>query len=221
MVVACASRARTLVASAVINGDGLGRRWASVIAVCVAAVLAMTTTQLKAANLILDGSFENEANLSLPLSPWTLANSDGSNFIWNGNPQDGGNSFVWQQTGSLAILSQTVAAPAGQYTLSFYLDAWQDGGTHVFTASVGGVQLATLTDSDFQVWPGNPGDFTPYVSYSFPVTVSSANPVVEFQFQDDNGTSYLDNISMVSVPEPATLSLLLVGGLAFLRKRRP
>jgi hypothetical protein len=187
-----------------------------VVAFSMAAVLAMATTQIKA-NLIQDGSFENETNLSLPLSPWTLANSDGSNYIWNGNPQDGGNSFVWQQTGSLAILSQTVTAPAGQYTFSFYLDAWQDGGAHVFTASVGGVQLATLTDSDFQVWPGN---FTPYVFYSFPVTVSSANPVVEFQFQDDNGTSYLDNISMVSVPEPATIGLVAIGLLGALTIRR-
>ena len=106
-----------------------------------------------------------------------------------------------------------MATVSGQsYAVSF--DLVTDGGRpSSVVVLLGGVSLFSLTN------PPAAG----LAHHTFDVTASSANELLSFAFRDDPGFELLDNVSVTSVPEPATWAMMLLGaGLAgaVLRRRR-
>lgn len=111
-------------------------------------------------------------------------------------------------------LSQTVATTAGHgYTLSF--DYWQDGGTpNGFDVSWNGVSVFSQTDTDTGV---------AYQHVTANVVGSGSDTLV-FTAYNDPAFSYVDNVALGTVPEPATWALMLFGfgglGTAMRARRR-
>lgn len=110
--------------------------------------------------------------------------------------------------GSPAALKQTLIIAAGTAELAFDFDFLSADGA--LTVTLDGVLLATLTAND-----DTQAGFT-RLALSGAI---GANPSLEFRFDGPAGAAvYLDNVTVI--PEPATLALLALGGLAMLRRRR-
>ena len=122
-------------------------------------------------------------------------------------------------------ISQTFDTVAGQsYLVNFFLAGNPDGGTGAklaITSADGGQQqsnIFTVTASDSRTNMG----WAPY-SYRFMAGSSSTT----LSFASATGTPFgpaLDNVSVVSVPEPASWALMIMGfgglGVAMRRQRR-
>ncbi len=118
----------------------------------------------------------------------------------------------WQSDGSAGI-SQAVSTTPGQtYNLSFW-----------FATNASGLvdnsnEFKVAWDNDVQMDIAY-FDKMPWTNFTFPVT-GTGSDTVSFSGYQTHGYNGLDDVSLTPTPEPATLSLLALGGLAVLRRRR-
>jgi hypothetical protein len=174
-----------------------------VLGVMALALLLGSRGQARAGNLIVNGGFETG-----DFTAWTTGANSYPEYIVKSPVHSG--TYAAQIAGFSYLpdtLSQTVATTSGQtYTLSFaryqnYLSptvfltvAWD--GTTVFTdpdPTVGGV----------------------YQTFSVNV-VGTGSDTVTFVSANDPAFTYLDDVSLTAVPEPASLGLLGIGSLTLL-----
>lgn len=100
---------------------------------------------------------------------------------------------------------------AGAYDVYTY--AWApDSGTFITSVTVGG---AALTSGG--AWPGVP---TSGITHTQHVANVGAGQNLVINVATSSGFGSLNGVQIAPVPEPATLSLLALGGIAVLRRRR-
>jgi PEP-CTERM motif len=121
-------------------------------------------------------------------------------------------------TGTLPQISQVIQLPAGEYVLSFDAAIEQNGGAGTRSVLVTLNGGASLSETPTTSRPDNTGyDF---FSYNF----SSNGSAVTLTFIPDDFSPepnfMLDNVSITSVPEPSTIILMGISGLALALYRR-
>jgi hypothetical protein len=186
-------------------------------------VLAFGVSVASANNLIANGDFETAPFNPSPnavITGWTNSGDTRYGQVFNGtywgiSPHGGSYQALLGGLGALEFLSQDVATtPSGSYELSFWL-------ANVFSStSTAQVKIGGTT-----VWQENNQGVFPYTPYTFDFTATSATTNIEFGFRQDDTYFLLDDVSVASVPEPGTLTLLgsaVLGlaGVVYLRRRR-
>jgi len=199
------------------------------------ATLALSLTTSAFANLLVNPSFED------PIT------SDGPPFVgfWEGFAGGGAsaaNSTLMPRTGVQSLLlniNNTVNTFAGAFQdvpglapgMPFSLDGW-----HVTTSSPLdlGVEIRiewrnSVSDSEISRTPNStPVPTASYTQFSLtgvvPAGVDTARVVYAIQsFSTNplgNGSVHVDDMSFTVVPEPSSMALLGLGGLAFAAARR-
>lgn len=192
------------------------------------------------AELLTNGSFENSTGVTWTApnvyatvsgSQITGWNVDGGNFGWYlgpgwGTPAYSGSYMLNPQPG-FGSLAQSFGVTAGwDYTVSFWArarDAEGPGRQGSVVAEISGVPRTGTSSvvSDF-----NSMTWTQY-SFTFTPTVSGSSTLSLFGGTGGpNGGgygAYIDNVSVVGVPEPSAIALAaagLVGLFCYSRRRR-
>lgn len=180
---------------------------------------------LSMANLVVNGDFEGLAFngftvASQGLPGWTVVGNNPSDqvFVFPPTPGFGPQSDALDLSGFSDLsgqgVEQAVATLAGgTYRLSF--DYWAGrlfgpalpGSIDVF---VNGTQIVDELDSGDDLLPR---------TYTYDFTATGAT-TLRFLTGDVVLANDIDNVSVLRIPEPTTLSLLGLGVLALLRKRR-
>jgi hypothetical protein len=184
----------------------------SVVMVAALVILFGWVGQGKA-GLIVNGGFETGN-----FTGWTLNVTNPSYYLVvedytthrniHYTPYSGEYFAVIGDTNHLGTMSQTVSDVTGQnYTLSMYL-ATDGAYPNEFKVQWNGTTLYDQTDLSYT--PGNP---TPYQLLSFTVTGTGSDTITLGSTSTDNGTLALDDVSLDPVPEPASLTLLIVGAV--------
>jgi hypothetical protein len=162
-----------------------------------------------AVNLVANGSFETG-----DFTGWTQVGNTGFSGVQcpgpGGTVAQGNCSAFFGPVGSTGGISQTIPLHVGQlYLLTFSF--LPDGGSpSSFSVTLGGVTLFSQA---------NP-PFSPYRNFSFAVLATAASEPLVFNFRDDPGFLFLDNVQL-SVPEPASVGLLGIALVAmFMGLRR-
>ena len=173
------------------------------------AVLCWSTANASI-NLVVNGSFETGN-----FTGWTADANSFPMYIVTNPVEDG--IYAAQIAGydfNPDTLSQTVADTAGQ---SYLLSFWRyqaDGAPPIgLTVTWDGVTVFSEV---------NPG-FQPYQNFNALVTGAGSDSLV-FTSYNNPAYTYLDNVSLTAVPEPAAWIMMLVGfgglGLAAFRGAR-
>ncbi len=195
------------------------------------ATLFTFSGSLFAQNLINNGGFEAGTPGQVgsgTLTGWTNTGA-ADNFLddcshmaeWGTTtcPHSGTYQAVFGSVGYASSLSQSVATTAGDsYIVSFWLanDDGADPQKGSFTSinvTFGGTTLIATTDQAQYGW----------TQYSFLTTAAGPSSTLKFTIEQDPSYYYLDDVSVVQTPEPASLGLLLSGlslGAGALRKFR-
>ncbi|HMP72621.1 MAG TPA: PEP-CTERM sorting domain-containing protein [Kiritimatiellia bacterium] len=181
-------------------------------------VVAMATT-LTMGNLIVNPGFEDD-----PYEPtipgWTLS---GGAYIYDGNPYEGGFSLLLDGANQRA--EQSVLSLSGWQGSTITASAWINLYSEQFNPSAifyfGAIQRDSL--GDIISTHESPGIST---TTGFEQTVLGFTGApeldrIEIYFRTDSGSGRefsVDNVSLV--PEPSTMSMLGMGALAILLRRR-
>jgi Protein of unknown function (DUF642) len=182
-------------------------------ALALAAALAPAASQ--AANLVVNGSFEQGSLGIGSFTGWTTVLGDSTTFVDSsgqtgtryGQASDGlwAAYFGSTQADGGATISQTLATTAGQrYLLSF--DVANDNGgldaSNALSVAVDGVQLFAADDLAAQ----------DYVHETLAFTAGGASTLSLFAFNDQSYIE-LDDISVTAlpVPEPGQAPMMLAG----------
>ncbi len=174
----------------------------------ILAGLAALPGHASAGNLVQNGGFE-----SGDLGHWTEVGNTGYGVVGCGGAPEGDCQAFFGPIGSTGGISQSLAtSPGAIYAISFIFNS--DGGTPgAFEVDFGGQTLVSLAN------PPAAGN----QSFAFDATATTANTVLQLQFQDDTGFMSVDAVQVASVPEPAGFVLMSAGllGLAARRRRQP
>ena len=157
-------------------------------------------------------------------------------FITNGDFEDGLNGwynegYVWATVSNEYVsadhsakitsvwyeLSQVLSdLPSNELTLSYYAKDLDSSWPELYvtirevTEPKNGTMLYTYADRPAGGWT--------YFSHTFTLPAEVTDVIVSFQWTRWGNQVYMDNVSLT--PEPATIGLLAVGGLAILRRKR-
>ncbi len=188
-------------------------------------ISALGATSVAQANVV-NGGFESfggsgNSNIGQGLTGWTI--SGGGIDIVNTSYWQSGEGVTSISLGwtAPATISQTVATTAGQaYDLSFLMAAEIFGGSALRTMDVlwNGNVVSTPSFAYTGQGPTNMGWTLKSVG-----VVGTGSDLLEFRSTTTTQSNYgpaLDGVRLTAVPEPASLTALALGAIAFLRKRR-
>jgi hypothetical protein len=160
------------------------------------------------ASLVNNGSFETG-----DFTGWIQTGNTGFAGVTCPGGAPGGNCFgFFGPVGSDGGISQSLATtPGASYIVDFFFQP--DGGKPSdFSAIFGGTTLISLTNP-----PGSA-----FTEYTFVVTATGASTDLAFNFRDDPGFLFLDEVSVNETPLPAALPLFAggLGVIGLLARRR-
>jgi hypothetical protein len=158
-----------------------------------------------AGNLVINCGFETGDTTS-----WVNTNFVASNFDTGQN--SGNYSLQFGCVGQYCTTSQDIATTAGgTYAFSFFFasDGAQPNGMIV---SFDGIQVLNAPNQGFFGW----------TEYDYTVTASSSLTAISFSGFNNPAYQGIDDVSVVSAPEPASMALIGVGlaGLGVIRRNR-
>jgi choice-of-anchor C domain-containing protein len=213
------------------------KRFGSKWTLGLAAVLVGGSMAGADTNLLVNGSFENGVDLgyALRLDPgstaitgWVVTRDkiDYQGTIWQHS--DGSRSVDLDggatNAGNVGGIAQTFATTAGQtYKVTFDMAGNPgDDGLSLPEVKQMGVAAAGQSTTFLFDKTGYTYANMGWVSRQWQFTATGAQTTLEFYSLDTVGHwgPALDNVAVTAVPEPVTLGLLSLGGLAMLRRKR-
>jgi len=186
----------------------------------LAATALAALPAMAGATTIVDGSFEAAGtgvadfcydgfsaggNAPCPAGAWGTAAGvihSGSG-AWGGTMTPDGNYFGMLQGGQ--VLSQTVVASATSGLSLNWIDAnrTNNGGPHSYTVTVNGATLGTYTSGFSGFAAESTGPFGVIAGQSYTIAFNG--------IANGDTTSFIDSVSLATVPEPASWALMLAG----------
>jgi hypothetical protein len=105
-----------------------------------------------------------------------------------------------------------------QYTFSYWQEADNLASPPDLEAFVNSTSLGSMQNTSSQTWAQFSANFTPATSGSYVFSIVDDNTVVQY----NDGA--VDDVALVSVPEPGSAAILAISvtaGTAFRSRRRP
>jgi len=172
------------------------------------ATVALIASVAAHANIVTNGGFETGN-----LAGWTQFGDTSFTGVDNQSPQSGVFAAFAGPSAPGGIFQTLATTPGRSYTVDFWLmneaDVLGQVTPNAFAFSWGGAPKLTLTNAAA----------SGYTHYSFILLATSASTDLRFTFQHGPAFWDLDTVSAV-VPEPGTLALVALAGLAALARRR-
>jgi PEP-CTERM motif len=176
---------------------------ASVIALCVSA---------RAQNIVKDPGFESDTSESINAPNYLSSNdwqvTSGTSYVADfANDAHSGNNYLEISPDSdTSTIQQILNTQSGaDYNLSFYYEVLVLDPTTIDFGS----NTETISDTTTDGWvPATYND------------LSASSSSTALSFSTANEGVFIDDVSVTAVPEPASLGLLSVAGIAIMARRR-
>ncbi|MCC5626289.1 DUF642 domain-containing protein [Nostoc sp. CHAB 5715] len=184
-------------------------------------------TAAQAAELVKNGSFELDPLVD-PNNP-NVTNPNVTDWIKSGDPINTSltkiSNFPLHHSGNqglslggfvdLSYISQTLSTQPGQtYELSYFLASVAEAPDldNEFQTFVGGNKIFDQKNISYQ----------PYTQYNFNFTADASSTELKFGYVDRYAFLYLDNVSVIPVPEPSSIGGIAIAGLLgiWLKKKK-
>lgn len=195
------------------------------------ALLLFAFTSARAEQLIVNGGFETGDLTGWSATGFTVQSAPVTPLTYNATAGPYSGSFYAVSDGynpDTETLTQTFTTPASFYgiNLSFamfvndvdglYFGSDGPGGEVSLLNSTGG--LIAVLNGPFDTFENNPGYPNSYVLYSDNIgSLLAPDTTYQLQFSNTDTTGVInvgvDNVSLVTTPEPGTSPLLATGGL--------
>ncbi len=173
---------------------------------------ALCVPSILSADIVFNGGFE-----SGDFTGWIQSGNPIAGTVDTANPHSGNFAADLVAAGSPSFIEQFLPTTSGTtYHLTYFLDVSTatTPGPIEFLTQVNGITLFDQTNIPPQ----------PYTRYSFPFVATSSSTDLKFGFRYDQGSFFLDDISVnagAAIPEPSSLWLgLLVTVFAIVAVRR-
>jgi hypothetical protein len=188
-------------------------------AVLLALGLSLLLVQAAAAELVVNGGFENGdlSGWAYTGAPYTPTPPYWYAWVDTDEPHSGIYYGGFGEVGAMGVLSQVIPTTIGvSYNVSFWL--WSgDTFPNEFEAKWDGITMIHLYD----IPQGGSPIKDSYINYQFTEVASNTFTVLSFGLRNDGSWLYMDDISVNQVPIPGAVWLLGSGllGLAGLRRK--